>query len=212
MATGWGSMRKTEFKYTQSTEPRNKVMQYSGTLTSFNKLGTEYEKILRDGCFYFPHKFCKMNDMTIFNKLKSELDSCDIIQWSKHSKYENPKFSSTFNEIVKEMGKYFGVDIIETRLNYYKDGVDWKPLHHDKHAFGEGGLIKENFTMGASFGASRVLDMVHEESNMKFNFPQNNGDVFAFDSVINKLFLHGIPKTTKKIGERFSIIAWGNKN
>ena len=65
--------------------------------------------------------------------------------------------------------------------------------------------------MGASFGATRNLDFLHEESNLKFSFPQNNGDVFAFDSEINKTFMHGIPKASKSTGERFSIIAWGKK-
>lgn len=42
-----------------------------------------------------------------------------------------------------------------------------------------------------------------------------NGDVFAFDSDVNKRFQHGVPKLTGQAatirGPRFSIIAWGRR-
>jgi hypothetical protein len=44
-------------------------------------------------------------------------------------------------------------------LNYYRDGTQYKPLHHDSHAYGD---KKENFTVGSSFGASRQLTLLHE--------------------------------------------------
>ncbi len=106
------------------------------------------------------------------------------------------------------MAARFGVKVIQTRLNYYKDGSDWKPFHHDSHAYGD---KEENFTMGASFGASRELVFVHDATKNKFSFPQNNGDVFAFNREVNQKFMHGVPKTNHEIGERFSIIAWGKK-
>lgn len=28
-------------------------------------------------------------------------------------------------------------DVYATRLNFYRDGTDWKPWHHDSHAYGE---------------------------------------------------------------------------
>jgi alkylated DNA repair dioxygenase AlkB len=65
--------------------------------------------------------------------------------------------------------------------------------------------------MGVSFGASRQLEFKHEESNSIFSFPQNNGDVFAFDSEVNKLFMHGVPKSKKKCDARISVIAWGQR-
>jgi len=130
-----------------------------------------------------------------------------MINWSKHFKHENPDFSPTFNEIIEKMSNYFDVEVYATRLNFYCDGSDWKPFHHDSHPYVGG--VREDFTMGASFGASRQLVFLHPSSNQTFAFPQNNGDVFAFTSEANKRFQHGIPKVTKLIGPRFSIIAWG---
>ena len=47
---------------------------------------------------------------------------------------------------------------------------------------------------GASFGASRELQFLHEPSGQTFSFPQNNGDIFAFTSSVNQRFKHGVPK------------------
>ena len=46
-------------------------------------------------------------------------------------------------------------------------------------------------------------------SGQQFSFPQNNGDVFAFTTEVNKRFKHGVPKLVRGVGgPRFSIIAW----
>ena len=129
---------------------------------------------------------------------------------SQHLKHEDPDFSPAFQGVVRRMSEYFDVDVFATRLNFYRDGADWKPFHHDSHAFANG--QKEDFTMGASFGAARDLAFLHEPSGQRFSFPQNNGDVFAFTSSVNRAFKHGVPKARRtNIGPRFSIIAWGRR-
>jgi len=65
--------------------------------------------------------------------------------------------------------------------------------------------------MGVSFGDSRELVFLHPSSNQTFSFPQNNGDVFSFNNKVNKAFQHGVPKSTKLTGPRFSVIAWGRR-
>jgi alkylated DNA repair dioxygenase AlkB len=65
--------------------------------------------------------------------------------------------------------------------------------------------------MGASFGDSRELEFLHEGTDARFKFPQNNGDIFAFTSDVNKKFMHGVPKASATKGPRFSIIAWGRR-
>ena len=55
------------------------------------------------------------------------------------------------------------------------------------------GATREDFTMGASFGAERELAFRHVASGVQFAFPQRNGDVFAFNSNANAAFEHGVP-------------------
>ena len=111
------------------------------------------------------------------------------------------------------MATYFDVDVYAFRCNLYRDGSDWKPYHRDSHAYGGDGA-REDFTMGASFGAERTLSFRHEETGTEFAFPQRQGDVFAFDSVANSDFTHGVPRAAAgdaPPGLRFSIIAWGRR-
>ena len=103
-----------------------------------------------------------------------------------------------FGAVIARLGEYFDLDIFATRLNFYRDGSDWKPFHHDSHAYAKGhGGVKEDFTVGASFGAQRHLAWRHavdNSSDAQFSFPQANGDVFAFASDVNDRFMHGVPR------------------
>lgn len=197
----------------------NKVSLYSSHILKSDIAKTnpillsDIDLLLKNKCIYLPNFMCELSDNSLFDNLKTELTNNPLVKWSSHFKFENPDFSETFNKIIAQMAKNLDVKVLQSRLNYYPDGSSFKPMHKDRHAYinDENKKIKENFTMGASFGASRCLDFIHEESGEKFTFPQNNGDIFAFDSDVNKKFLHGVPKTNKKIGPRFSVIAWGIK-
>ena len=220
----------------------NQMFHSSWTAQLDSTLAMDIQSVLNGGCVYLPSFFCDSKDFTLLQRLSTELEEnakkesvneentnesdvidgqnsqnstdqgkVNIINWSKHLKMENPDFSLTFQEILDKMSDYFDVDIFATRLNFYRDGSDWKPYHHDSHAYSNG--MKEDFTMGASFGFTRSLSFLHEPSGQHFEFPQQNGDIFAFDSEVNKKFKHGVPKikTGNKAAPRFSIIAWGRR-
>lgn len=198
---------------------KNRALEYSRKIFKSDRerydshvLINDYKHVLDGGCIYLPYFFCDGNDYHLFDSLKNDLinqSDNTIVQWNNHKKHGSPDFSATFNDIVNRMAKHFNVDVLTTRLNYYENGRDWKTFHHDRNAFNK---KYGNFTMGASFGSTRALDFKHEESDTIFSFPQNNGDVFAFNDEINKKFVHGIPKANNNVGERISIIAWGVKH
>ena len=194
---------------------RDEFSKSDGTLMS------DFESVLSGECIYLPEFHCAANDFALLAGLARDMEAHGaeggegMINWSKHLKHENPEFSGTFKKIVHELGAYFDVEIYATRLNFYRDGTDWKPFHHDSHAYG-GREQREDFTVGASFGAERELAFLHEPSGSQFSFPQRNGDVFAFTTEVNKRFKHGVPKSTRGglsngAAPRFSIIAWGRR-
>ena len=214
---------------TSVTQP-NRASQFimRACNTDFNRANAGLQNDLRDilggNCVYLPHFIAPDSDYSLYDALESELldhsqneadvDYVPMVQWSKHMKHENPAFSPTFQRVVETLSAYFEVDIYATRLNYYPDGTQWKPFHRDSHAYAKddnGKKQKEDFTIGISFGAQRSLAFLHEESQVKFLFPQQNGDCFAFSSEVNDAFLHGVPKASETIGKRFSIIAWGRR-
>lgn len=199
---------------------KNNIVKYANQLFKSDYLKTnpdllnDFTSILDGNCIYLPNFFCSSTNYDIIVDLAKDLEEnmgSGMVGWSKHFKYENPDFSPTFRKIVNRMAEYFDIEIYHTRLNFYKDGSDWKPFHHDSHAYGNKSL-REDFTMGSSFGASRELAILHDKTEQQFRFPQNNGDIFAFTSKVNQLFQHGIPKSNKiDIGPRFSIIVWGRR-
>ena len=168
-------------------------------------------KLLTAGAYYYPHCVCDEKDLNLFKQIIDELEQAGelkIVEWSQHCKIENPRCSITFNDIIEKIAKIFNVTVCETRLNYYKDQSDWKPLHHDSHAYNDQSHLREDFTIGISLGSTRELVFMHEQSGNKFKFPQKNGDVFAFDKHVNKNFLHGVTKSFVPSGPRISLIAW----
>ncbi|AAZ12631.1 uncharacterized protein TEOVI_000759200 [Trypanosoma equiperdum] len=192
------------------------------------RLCDDFEAVLRGNALYIRRFACDEDDMALYNRLKGELIAATgaemskdggLIEWSRHQIFENPTdISETFNAVVEMLAEYFDVDVYATRLNYYRDGQQWKPQHHDSHAYGTVKTSnngeepqREDFTVGITLGATRSLLFVHEASGYQFEFPQRNGDCFAFTSEVNNTFTHGVPRVNTPIGDRFSIIAWGRR-
>lgn len=169
----------------------------------------DYNSILKKGCVYIPNFLCNKSDTTLFENLMKDIELNAVIPRNKHYLIENPDFSNTFNEIVEKISKHFNLKVLQTRLNYYKDGNDFKTFHHDSHAYSDG--IKEDFTAGISLGDSRQLAFKCVTTEKKFYFDQHNGDLFAFDHTVNQKFKHGVPKSKSK-SPRISIIVWGKLN
>ncbi len=199
----------------------SKILRDGKHAMVMSKCLEEDYKVLTTGAVYLKSFCCAPDDMSVLQGLTRDLAAQakeeGFIEWSKHHKYENPDaISPTFRAVVARLARHFDMEVYATRLNYYADASDWKPFHHDSHAgrafFEHGGQgPREDFTVGASFGESRELAFLHVESQARFAFPQDNGDVFAFDNRVNKQFQHGVPKCNRACGPRFSVIAWGRR-
>ncbi|KAF8302898.1 hypothetical protein TcYC6_0045570 [Trypanosoma cruzi] len=190
------------------------------------QLCDDVRAVLAGNAVYIRRFVCEEADMRLYERLRAELVAATganmsrdggRIDWSRHEIFENPTgISAMFNEIIEMLAEYFDLDVYATRLNYYRDGHQWKPQHHDSHAYGgtsthAGERLREDFTVGITLGATRSLLFVHEASGHQFDFPQRNGDCFAFTSEVNNAFTHGVPRVNTPIGDRFSIIAWGRR-
>jgi len=197
---------------------RNQVGKYAAKVmkSEFNRvnaqLSIDIQHAIEGHCIYLPNFMSPKYNYAILKTLAYELEaglSNGMVSWSRHLKHEDPTFSPTFKAVIQQLSYYFDVEVFASRLNFYRNGTDWKPYHHDSHAYGAKGK-REDFTIGASFGATRSLSFLHPDSGTTFEFPQWNGDVFAFTSTANKRFQHGVPRSSKH-GPRFSIIAWGRR-
>lgn len=145
---------------------------------------------------YITEFLCTVDDLSLLQSLANDLrnvQDATMIKWfvcgnkrqctharqivngdflrSRHQKFEDPKFSVTFNKIVAQLAQYFDLDVFATRLNFYRDNSSWKPFHKDSHAYAQG-LGKEDFTVGVSLGETRALVFRHPSSGAQFEFPQ----------------------------------------
>ena len=202
-----------EIKITNNIDNSIRLKYFPKIKSNFDLISNynyDVKEILYKGCVYLPNLLCDNNNKKLFNKIINELSNMEIEEWSRHHKIDNPTESKTFNNIVNCLSKYFNINVLATRLNYYTEN-DFKPFHHDSHAYTNG--VKEDITIGVSLGDSRDLSFRHVESNNFFKFPQNNGDIFCFDHLTNIKFQHGIAKlkNTNIKNTRISIILWGKK-
>ena len=118
----------------------------------------------------------------------------------------------TFKHIIDSLCRYFNMSVGATRLNYYENGEDWKPYHHDAAALKPEKAKTQNITVGLSLGLTREISFQHAEKRTTINFPLDDGVVYAFGNKINIDYRHGVPQLKEKRlsnEPRLSIIIWG---
>jgi len=185
----------------------------------------DYGKNLRhDDVVIVPEFFCSENDWDIYYRLIEEMRTsqahgdkkAEWVSWHEgaHLLSQNPTGSRTYQEIIDRMCDYFSIAPGNrgTRFNWYRDGADWKPFHHDSAAFNPMRAKNQNTTIGVSFGESRELAFRHAKTGELIYFPQKNGMLFYFGRDANIIWQHGInalPEEEQTGKGRISIILWG---
>jgi len=177
--------------------------------------------------FFLPGFLCAHDDLSVFEALKGELPAGrDFSEWhgGRHlgMQFEGDGARHTadgepvaLRAAVAKLEAAFGIRASASRLNLYRSDADYKPMHHDRGRDEQG---VPQVTVGASFGATRELTLLHVASGVTATFPQRNGDVFAFTPELNMTFMHGVPKIgfgspseVEGRGPRLSLILWGSK-
>lgn len=116
----------------------------------------------------------------------------------------------TFQMVIERMKSYFNVKVEATRLNWYKDYKQFKPLHFDAAAFDEIKAKKQNITIGLSFGETRDIIFEHAKTRKTICIPQEDGQIYTFGNKINCEWRHGVnPGVEKPDSGRISVIIWG---
>ncbi|CAE8612106.1 unnamed protein product [Polarella glacialis] len=183
-------------------------------------------QLTSDDVFIVPGFLCKDADFSMYDRLVAEVneaqaDGAKDADWKAWKNgchlisKVSPESSPTYCEILKRIQNYFGMveSSMYARFNWYVNGADWKPLHHDTAAFSKrrGGI--QNITVGVSLGAERELVFRHTKHGTLTYFPQANGTAFSFGRDVNINWKHGInalpSETQANLGGRISIIVWG---
>jgi len=180
--------------------------------------------VKHDDCIIVPEFFCAEDDWSTYYQLIKEMresqahgeKKAEWLSWHEgaHLLSQNPTGSKTYQRVLDKMCDYFSVAEGNrgTRFNWYRDGSDWKPFHHDSAAFNPMRAKSQNTTIGISFGAPRELAFRHAKTGELIYFPQKNGMLFYFGRDANIIWQHGInalPDTEQDGKGRISIILWG---
>jgi len=116
-----------------------------------------------------------------------------------------------FSFVLRSLSESVGAELLSWWVNIYEEGNVGLGFHHDHQSNNQGLRWGRVFdvTAGASFGACRELTFRHTATSREFNFPQANGDIFAFDTQTDLEFKHGIYREKKLCGPRISVIIVG---
>eukprot|EP00933_Yihiella_yeosuensis_P053748 TRINITY_DN5203_c3_g1_i3.p1 TRINITY_DN5203_c3_g1~~TRINITY_DN5203_c3_g1_i3.p1 ORF type:complete len:594 (-),score=83.32 TRINITY_DN5203_c3_g1_i3:288-2069(-) len=189
------------------TNPKNKVFD-------FDKGPFSNPAELEGEAFYIPSLIGQPEDRSVFDRLMEELDfrTCWLNTGMKFSREiclgdeELLAKSPTYRAIVERVSNFFGVRVVRTLVNLYRDGDDWCNLHSDQY---QQGGYPIDLTVGATFGDPRRLIWVKKKNeNHQLELPQQNGDIFAFSDRINNRWRHMIPREGPQCGPRISVIVW----
>jgi hypothetical protein len=171
---------------------------------------------------YCPNIFKQPEDHNIYDRLVHEIHECRVPEaellkswhgdthWIADDSTGWKKDCPVFTAVVDRLQRYFRMSCKATRFNWYKDTSEWKPYHFDAAAVKPDKRRTQNFTVGASFGATRVAAFEDAQTKTTVALPLPDGSVYCFARDTNILWRHGIlpEKTPRSVG-RISIILWG---
>lgn len=191
-------------------DSRNRIAEYdNGPFASPAALDNE--------AFYIPGLICPAGDKSVFDRLMIELDfhKCWLntgMPFTREICLGDEDIlarAPTYKAIVERVSSFFGVKVVRTLVNLYRDGEDWCNLHSDQY---DQGGYPIDLTIGSSFGDTRRLIWVEKgNTEHKIELPQRNGDIFAFSDAVNSTWRHMIPREGPGCGPRISVIVWATR-
>ena len=112
------------------------------------------------------------------------------------------KFSPVLLLIKSQVEKCTNLDFTSCLVNLYRDGQDSNGWHADNEKeLGENPIIAS-----VSFGAERFFHMKHRyDKSQKLKIKLENGSLLLMKGKTQHHWLHQIPKTKKKVGERINL-------
>jgi len=181
--------------------------------------------VSHDDVIIIPDFFCTADDWNVYYQMVKEMREtqeqgekrADWVSWhgGAHLLTKQPEGSKTFHACLDRVRECFAIagnGQQGTRFNWYRDGSDWKPFHHDSAAFNPVRAADQNCSIGMSFGATRELAFRHAKSQELIYFPVPNGSLFYFGRDVNIRWQHAVnalPLEDQNGKGRISVVLWG---
>ena len=185
-----------------------------------------YNLKLKDAdVWYYPNVFSEQESLLFFNTLKVD------VKWQQDKitvfgkTYDQPRltalyannsmpysyskikmqphtFSADLLNIKQKVESFCKVEFTSCLLNFYRSGLDSNGWHADN----EKELGKHPIIASVSLGAPRVFHLKHRnDKSLKHKLTLEPGSLLLMQGQTQHNWLHQIPKTKKRIGERINL-------
>lgn len=105
-------------------------------------------------------------------------------------------------EMMEQVNHDFGCSFNSCLVNLYQDGSQYISPHSDD----DRGLDVNGQVVSISLGAERPMTVCAKDMSQKMNINLGHGSLFMMEGkMFQKLYTHGINKTSKMIGPRVSL-------
>jgi len=154
----------------------------------------------------FPKVFNTEEAQIIFNAVKREVPFTKV-EWAR-GKYlprlcfryepENNGTIPSLEHLRKEIERITKKNVSGIWCNLYENGDHYTPEHRDSYG---------SYVYTLSLGETRSFHMKNATTGETLKYNLQSGDLFYFDFLSNRDYLHSIPKTHRaNVGERISIV------
>jgi len=128
-------------------------------------------------------------------------DNNALYSYSNITMYPNP-FNGTIRTIKHKIEKELNIEFTSCLANLYRNGKDSNGWHSDNEKeLGDNPIIAS-----VTFGQERPFLLKHKkDKNLKEKIVLKHGSLLLMQGNTQNNWLHQIPKTTKKIGERINL-------
>jgi len=176
-------------------------------IEAMNYYAVIVDELMRYNAKVIPlHKGCHKGttyESTYFHEMDSWKDSCP-----------------TLSLVAKAIAEGFQMNVDACRINWYENQDEWKPFHHDAHAFadsprGTTRSVTRNFSALVSFGSTRQYALQDPKCKLPsgtLSIDMPNGSVIGLARDTNILWRHGVLKGVRNghvNGPRISIVLNG---
>ncbi len=110
-------------------------------------------------------------------------------------------WTAGLQQVKKRIEQASGVEFNSLLLNLYRDGRDSIGLHADD----EPELGINPVVASLSLGASRDFVLKHKRTGEKQTVQLTDGCLLVMGGTCQSVYLHGVPKTKRPVGERINL-------
>ena len=121
-----------------------------------------------------PELICQEDDRALYTALAGTIQFMPRLA-NTHSYGIEYQSSFHYNRVVKQLPEAFAMTLANAKIFHYSDGTQARPFHHVAHFYSRALQQRQNTSVIASFGATRMLTFKNVSTGEVRDFELKNG-------------------------------------